>query len=47
MRSLTTRDWKRMLTNITGSVEQELLLRNEIRLPKTVFFAISSKGDCG
>ncbi len=39
-------DWKTMLAYITGSVDRELLLRNEYSLPRIVFFEISCKAVC-
>ena len=39
-----TMDWKRLLAHITGSVDRELLLRDEYRLPRTAFSEIKSQG---
>ena len=40
-------DWKTMLAYITGSVDQELLLRNEYLAAENAFFEIRSEGACG
>ncbi len=39
-------DWKTMLAYITGSVDQELLLRSSTSSPRTVSFEINSRVVC-
>ena len=39
-------DWKTMLAYISGSVDEELLLRNEYLWPRIGFFGIRSRVAC-
>ena len=39
-------DWKTMLSYISGSVDEELLLRNEYLEQRIEFFEISSRVAC-
>ena len=39
-------DWKTMLAYITGSVDQELLLRSSTSSPRTGSFEINSRVVC-
>ena len=40
-------DWKHLLAYITGTVDQELLVRNEHRSPKTASYGTNSRGASG
>jgi putative transposase len=40
-------DWKHLLASITGTVDQELLLRNEYLVTENVFCATRSGLVCG
>ena len=40
-------DWKQLLAYITGSVDEELLLRNEYLVTETASSATRDKAACG